>query len=378
MTIRLAVCFLAIAAQTSAAGPDLSLPRPDDVDVIGTTSSQALLKLSGGRRPYYGVLDLGTRCIVETRPAFALVDGLRGNTQIARALADRATQDEIRQYIELRSRFGMRKDAESIYAGDFAWSADLSKIVTTQDGAFYRSRDGGRNYELLDTNKAYKPYVTGDGRFAFYQRCGAPKRTHACSDAEKEVGIVDLERASKPRIVSIGRGMIEGLDPTGQRLLVVRDDEPGKVVATHLDPSGQFHRAFSIPAPRLEPDTFFTITPSRHGRYGEFHHWISPRGSGGLRQAVAVVDMSTGKIVHRQQQPFVGSEVDDDGRLAWGTVNSVRAYATSPRGKVRDAGPGDRVGWAPGGRLITFQPPTKAGTLGDAVCRVVGIKTIAD
>ena len=91
---------------------------------------------------------------------------------------------------------------------------------------------------------------------------------------------------------------------------------------------------------------------------------------------VAVVSMTDGRILYRQQRRFVGTDVDDDGRLAWGTINYVRAYGMTPAGAIKDAGPGEPIGWASGGRLIVFESPKGAaenGTLGDAACKLVKI-----
>src|SRR5262249_42970224 len=155
------------------------------------TESEALLKATQ-RKPgafYYAVLDLKTGCVVETPPSFPLVEKLlrigyvsfldRARTTpdqrraaAVQALADPATPGEIRRYIALRSRFGERKDRESINAGDIAWSADGSKIALVASETMFRSRDGGRTWEELDTNMSRGPYVSRDGRYAFYQRCG--------------------------------------------------------------------------------------------------------------------------------------------------------------------------------------------------------------
>jgi hypothetical protein len=371
--------------------------------MLGANDTHALLKLTHGMKSdaYYGVLDLKTNCIVETYPSFARVEKVirlsyvNGHERVpttadqrramaALALADPATQAEIRQYLALRARFGSRKDGESIYSGDFAWSADGSKIVTTAAETFFRSRDGGQTYEQLDTNMSRGPIVTKDGRFAFYQRCGDPKiHNYSCLKAQ-EVAIVDLTtnatsatttnttsaNGANPRIVTAARGTIAGLDPTGQKLVFIRDDEPLKVVVTHLDPAtGTFARAFSIPAPPLKPQTYYTIDPSRNGTFGTFHHWVTDSVA-----KVAVVSMTDGRILSQQQRQFVGTEVDDDGRLAWGTVNLVRAFGTTPSGVVKDAGAGDRIGWAPGGRLIVFDAPkSDQGQLGDVECKLVKI-----
>jgi hypothetical protein len=155
----------------------------------------------------------------------------------------------------------------------------------------------------------------------------------------------------------------------------MRDDEPLKVVVTHLDPAtGTFARAFAIPAPPLKPQTYFTIDPSRNGKYGTFHHWVNDTDA-----KIAVVSMTDGRILYQQQRRFVGTEVDDEGRLAWGTVNMVRAFATTPTGAVKEAGAGDRIGWAPGGRLLVFDYPKGAaenGKLGDVMCKAVKITRV--
>lgn len=370
---------------------DSSLFRPFGVDMIGVNDTHALLKMTQRARndAYYGVLDLTSGCVGETYSTFARVEKLlslgyptgrdvvantvaQRQALAAQALADPATQAEIRQYLALRSRFGDRKDAESIYTGDFAWSADGSKIMVVAAEAFFRSHDGGQTYHLLDTNMSRGPIVTRDGRYAFYQRCGDAKvHNYSCHNAQ-QIAIVDLTTPTTPRVIPAGRGTIEGLDPTGQKLVFIRDDEPLKVVVSHLDPaSATFSRAFAIPAPPRAPNTFYTIDPSRGGKYGTFHHWIDDK-----IQKVAVVSMTDGRILSQQQRRFVGTGVDDEGRLSWGTVNLVRTFGTTPAGVVKDAGPGDNIGWAPGGRLLVFDYPkgtNDSGTLGDVKCKLVKV-----
>ena len=65
--------------------------------------------------------------------------------------------------------------------------------------------------------------------------------------------------------------------------------------------------------------------------------------------------------------------------LLFAAVNLVRAYGTTPSGVIRDAGPGDRIGWAPGGRLLVFDSPKRdaeGGKLGDVECKLVKVTRI--
>ncbi len=385
-TTTLALALFAITGHASAetslptavTAPafDKGLPRPFFVDMIGANDNHALLRMKPRNGELtYGVLDLSTSCIVETRPTFARVEKLKRlqyprQNEAAQALADPAVQVELRRYIAFHRRFGLQRDGEFVTSSDFAWSSDGSKVIALGAEAIFRSRDGGQSFEQLDTNMSRVPFVTRDGRWAYYQRCGDPKLHSGACLQNQEIGIVDLGSAAAPRVVTATQGSIAGLDPTGQKLVVVRDDEPLKLVTTHLDPTnGTFARAFTLAAPPLPKHQYFTLDPSRGGKFGTFHHWVNATQS-----IVEVVSMTDGRVVFKQQRQFVGHDVDDEGRLAWGTVNLVRSFGTTPKGAIKDAGPGDRIGWAPGGRLLVFDNKKDANTkLGDVACKLVRV-----
>lgn len=382
------------ATPSSPASPlvDASLPRPSGVEVQGANETHALLKLEGTKTHdfHYAILDLQTSCLVETHAPFPRLEALRAigpapferptratmaphQARAAAALADPATRAEITRYVSLARRFGMQRDSVFTSNGDLAWSPDGTKILAFFASAAFRSRDGGQSYELVEANTSRAPYVTRDGRYAFFRRCADPNRYQtSCSGAE-EIAFFETGSSAPPRRVPLGRGSVEGLDPTGEKLVVVRDHEPGKLVVDHLDPTtGAFTRAFTVPAPPLPSNHYFTIDPSRGGRFGAFHHWVDAS-----RARIDVIDMTSGKIVSSRTERFVGTEVDDEGRLAWGTVNLVRAMATTRKGASKVMGAGDRAGWAPGGRLVVFDFRAPGKTIGGG-CGLVRVARVGD
>lgn len=357
----------------------------------------ALATLETPRRQYSAVLDLATGCFTESVPQPVRVSQLEGLTflspfdrsagiagrrqaQAEAALADPATQSELRSYLGLAARFG-RHSLQT-----WAWSTDGSKILALPAEGAFRSRDGGQSFEHVDSNMSRSPFVTRDGRWAFYERCSdASVHNYSCPAASREVAIFATADAAPPRHVPLGRGTIAGLDPTGQKLVIIRDDEPMKVTVMHVEPqAGNIEHAFSIPARALPKNKFFTIDTSRGGRYGTYDSVDYPVTK------LTLVSMVEKRAVHTfQGSDFGNVEVDEEGRIAWWGFSDKHTHAAPPTGVVRDLGAGEPVGWASGGRLLMYEypkpppnhpsgntVPQPPGTLGENACKLVRVRSV--
>ncbi len=166
-----------------------SLATPDAASLAGANETAALLEFesSPDRPGFFGVVDLASGCIGETRPGFRElsavvtrvitiggpsaqpepepVDGLG-------ALHSEAGRAEIADTVALLRRFGAR------WAGLGALlSIDLAGRTIAFGGAetLYRSLDGGSTFEVADKQAAEVSNfdVSPDGRFLVFSRCVA-------------------------------------------------------------------------------------------------------------------------------------------------------------------------------------------------------------
>lgn len=169
--------------------------------------------------------------------------------------------------------------------------------------------------------------------------------------------------------------MLEGLDASGNKLVVTRVEGTDNVCVDHADPASKsMTRSFCIPTPRKRGDGLATLDISPKGRFATFDPRRSPKSS------LSLVSMSEGRVL----RTFTGvdfmttSAVDDDGRLAWtigppGTLTRAASAKSAPT----DLGQGEPLGWAPRGRLILRMPPAKptkkSTTLGDRSCDLVRV-----
>lgn len=374
---------------------DHSLPRPFMMELRGANASEAWVSMSGrtSQGKDEGVVDLNTGCIVETMPRFTRIAQLdrvfaeafvRGpsadrSREAEARLADPETKAEVTRFVAAGRRFGRRSLGK-----DWAFSADGRTILTTVAETAFRSRDGGRTFERLDTNMSRSPSVTADGKWMMYERCAdASRRNQSCPDASREVRVVSADGATPPRRVPLGGGLLRGLDPSGQKLVVVSDDTPNEVTVMHIDPAtGAMKRAFGVAAPPLPKNRFHDIDPSPgSGSFGVFNDNGKPPFS-----KLTVVSMADGRVVQRLTvRNEMGVFVDEEaGRVLWQTYYDDHAWARAAHGATRDLGVGDPLGWAPGGRALVFaatyaggrrvdDPP---GTLGSVACKLVRVTTL--
>jgi hypothetical protein len=173
------------------------------------------------------------------------------------------------------------------------------------------------------------------------------------------------------------------MDPTGQKLLVVRYDLPREVTAMHVDPAaGTMTRAFGVPAAPLPPNRFHDIDPSpSRGTFGVFNDNERHPTS-----VYTVVSMTDGRVLQRfPVRNEMGTETDDEaGRIMWQTYPDDHAWARRPNGGIQDLGMGDPLGWAPGGRALVFAATYGGGrrieepaaTLGSVACKLVRIRRV--
>lgn len=376
---------------------DASLPRPFLMELRGANASEAWVSMSGQANSDKdeGVVDLKTGCVVETMPRFSRIAELerlfmkagafaRGpsadrSREAEARLAEPETKSEIARFVAAGRRFGLRGLGDS-----WAFSADGRTVLTTVAETAFRSRDGGRSFERLDANMSRSPAVTADGKWLMYERCAdAGRRNQSCPDASREVRVVAADGATPARTIAIGGGLLHGLDPSGQKLVIVRDDVPNEVTVMHVDPAaGAMTRAFGVAAPPLRGGRFNDIDPSPgSGSFGVYNnndkHPLS---------ALTVVSMADGRVVQRLTvRNEMGTSVDEEaGRLLWQTYYDDHAWARGAGGATRDLGMGDPLGWAPGGRALVFaakyargrradDPP---GTLGSVACKLVRVTTL--
>ncbi len=376
-----ALVFLATST-AQAANLDTSLPRPFMMSLRGASSSEAWVTMQGrqSNKLEEGVVDLKSGCIVETMPAFSRFSQLSET-----AMADAATKAEIVRFVAAGRRFGRRRLGFGTIAQDnVAFSSDGKTIAVEGNEIVFRSPDGGQTFDRLDANMSRFPSATADGKWIVYERCADPaRRNQSCPDASRELRIVAADDSTPARKIALGSGLLRGMDPTGQKVVVVRYDLPNEVTVMHVDPAaGTMTRAFGIPSAPLPKNRFHDIDPSRkNGSFGLFDdnekHPIS---------VFTVVSMTDGKIVQQfSVRNEMGTETDDEaGRLMWQTYPDDHAWARRPGGAVVDLGMGDPLGWAPGGRALVFSATYAAGrrveepaaTLGTVACKLVRITNV--
>jgi hypothetical protein len=367
----------------------------------GATASEAWVTMEprDAKISDQAVVDLGSGCIVETLPPFTRLPELvasgaspfaRGSgadkTKQAEAkMAEPAIRAELARFVATGQRFGRRRLGFGTFQDDdVAFSADGRTIAVETAEAVFRSRDGGSTFDRLDPNMSRFPAVTSDGKWILYERCADPGRwNQSCPAPSREVRVVASDDSVAPRRMKIGGGLVRGLDPTGQKLVVVRDDVAGEVTVMHVDPTaGTMARAFGIPAGPLGKNRFFDVDPSpATGTFGLFDDTEKHPTS-----AFTVVSMTDGHVVQRfSVQREMGTATDDEaGRLVWQTYYDDHAWARRPNGATRDLGMGDPLGWAPGGRVLVFAATYSGGrrlddppaTLGAVACKLVRVTTV--
>jgi hypothetical protein len=368
---------------------DAKLPRPFAMSMRGVTSSEAWVAMTTRTGPDIeeGVVDLQTGCVVETIPRFFAVARLRNahNANEAEALmADPAVRMDVARFVTAGRRFGRTHlGFGTIADDDVAFSNDGQTIVVEAGEAAFRSHDGGKTFDRLDANMSRFPAVTADGKWVFYERCADASRFgRSCPDASREVRIVASDNSSPPKRVAIGSGLLRGMDPSGQKLVVVRYDLPNEVTAMHVDPrAGTMTRAFGIASAPLRSNRFHDIEPSPKGSFGLFDD-----NDKAPMSVFTVASMTAGRIVQQfSVRNEMGAETDDEsGRLMWQTYPDDHAWARRPGGSIVDLGMGDPIGWATGGRAIVFaatygrgaRVEEPAAPLGAVACKLVRVTSV--
>lgn len=367
----------------------------------GASSSEAWVTLEGKktRTTDEAVLDLKTGCVVETMTPFsslAQLASVRSQAFTRGAVADVSKRAEaliaepgvkadLARYVATGRRFGLRRlGFGTIGADDVAFSADGKTIAVEAGEAVFRSRDGGQTFDRLDANMSRYPQVTADGKWVVYERCSdSGRRNQSCPEASREVRVVAADNSIAPRTVSVGSGLLRGLDPTGQKLVVVRYDMGSEVTVMHLDPaSATMARYFGVPSTVVKKNRFHDIDPSpRSGTFGVFDD-----NDNAPMSVITVISMNDGKVAQKvtvRNEMGVYSD-DDSGRVMWQTFPDDHAWARRPGGPVQDLGMGDPIGWAPGGRAVVFAATYSKGaraddppaTLGAVACKLVRVTTL--
>ena len=381
---------------------DAARPRPFTMSLRGASASEAWVTMQprAGGLLDEAVVDTASGCVVETIPPFTEVARLgrvggadpfaRGTAadatkQAESLVADNHVKGDIVRFVAAGRRFGRRSLGYGTFsADDVAFSSDGATIALDSAEAVFRSHDGGKTFDRLDANMSRYPHVTADGKWVLYERCSDPgRRNQSCPAASREVRVVSADNSTPPRTIAIGNALLRGLDPSGQKLLVVRYDIPNEVTAMHIDPvTGTFTRAFGVPSAPLPPNRFHDIVASeRTGAFGLFDD--------NDRQpfnALTVISMSDGHVVQKLTvRNEMGTEIDDDsGRIMWQTFPDDHAWAKSPSGAIKDLGMGDPLGWVPGGRALVFNATYAGGrrveepaaTVGAVACKIVRVTTV--
>ena len=367
----------------------------------GSSSSEAWVTLQGQKSHTTdeAVLDLKSGCIVETMTPFTHLSQLAsvGSQPFARGaaadvtkraealIADPAVKADLVRYVAAGRRFGQRRlGFGTIASDDIAFSSDGKTIAVEAAEAVFRSRDGGQTFDRLDANMSRYPQVTADGKWIVYERCSdSGRRNQSCPEASREVRIVSADNSTAPRTVAIGSGLLRGLDPSGQKLVVVRYDMGSEVTVMHLDPSAAtMARTFGVPSTVVKKNRFHDIDPSpKTGSYGVFDD-----NDNAPMSVLTVISMNDGKVAQKLTvRNEMGVHADDDsGRVMWQTFPDDHAWARRPGGPVRDLGMGDPLGWAPGGRALVFAATYSKGaraddppaTLGAVACKIVRVTTL--
>lgn len=376
---------------------DGSLPRPFMMSMRGANATEAWVTMNGRASNHIdeAVVDLQTGCVVETMAPFGLSSRFgaarpdpfsRGaaadSTKKAEAvLADAATKTELVRFVAAGRRFGQRRlGFGTIGNDDVAFSSDGKTIVVEASEAAFRSRDGGQTFDRLDANMSRSPSVTADGKWIFYERCSdASRRNQSCPEGSREVRVVAADDSTPARTVAIGSGLLRGLDPTGQKLVVVRYDLGAEVTVMHVDPTtATIARAFAVPSTVVKKNRFHDIDPSKSGYFGVFDDNDNPPFN-----VITVISMTDGKLAQKLTvRNEMATETDEEsGRVMWQTFPDDHSWARRPGGVVKDLGMGDPLGWAPGGRALVFaatyakgarveEPPA---TLGAVACKLVRV-----
>jgi hypothetical protein len=357
---------------------DASLRRPFFMSMRGATSSEAWVTLQdqGPAKPLTeAVVDLKSGCIKETTASFTKPVNV----------AEAATKADIVRFVAEGRRFGLRRlGFGNIDDDGLAFSSDGKTIAIESGEVVFRSHDGGQTFDRLDANMSRYPAVTADGKWIVYERCAdASRRNQSCPAGSREARIVSADDSTPARTIAISSGLLRGLDPSGQKLVVVRYDQGAEVTVMHLDPSaGTMTRAFGIPSTVVQKNRFHDIDPSRkNGAFGLFDD-----NDAAPTNVLTVISMTDGKVVQRLTTAReMGTETDDEsGRVMWQTYPDDHAWARKPGGATVDLGMGDPLGWAPGGRAIIFnaryangarvtEPPA---TLGSVACKIVRVTTV--
>ncbi len=327
------------------------------------------------------VLDLKTGCIVETMKPFTQITKLAKPESI---VTDAATKSEIVRFVTAGRRFGQRKLGFGTFAADsIGFSPDGKTIAVASDGSVFRSKDSGQTFDRLDTMSNY-PNVSADGKWIMYERCSdASKKGRVCPDASREVRVVSADGSVSTRTLALGSGLVRGMDPTGQKLLVVRYDMGSEVTVMHVDPSaGTMTRAFGIASTTVKKNRFHDIEPStKSGAFGVFDDNDNVPSN-----VMSVFSMTDGKAVQKLTvKNEMGTNVDDEsGRIMWQTFPDDHAWARGPKGSIQDLGVGEPLGWAPGGKAVVFASTYAGGkrieepaaTLGTVACKLVKMTTV--
>jgi hypothetical protein len=390
----------AAAASSQSASIDPSIQRPFSMTMRGSNATEAwvAMEADGAKTIDEGIVDLKTGCITETMPPFSGVARLataypdafaKGNSADATKKADAlmtdpAVKTDLVRFVTAGRRFGQRRLSPGTIGSDrIAFSADGKTIAVEVAEAVFRSRDGGQTYDRLDSNMNRYPQVTADGKWLMFERCSdASKRNQVCPDTSREVRVVSADDSTPARTVAIGTGLLRGLDPTGQKLLVVRYDMGSEVTGMHIDPAtAAMTRTFGIPSTVVKKNRFHDIDPSPKGNFGVFDdNDVIPNN------VLTVVSMTDGKVAQKfTVQREMGTHLDEEtGRIQWQTFYDDHSWARRPGGAIQDLGMGDPLGWAPGGRALVFAAKYEKGarakdapaTLASLACKLVRVTTI--
>ena len=387
---------------STARGFDGTLPRPFTMSLRGATASEAwvTLEAQGSNTRDEGVLDLKSGCVVETMPQFTKLTQLLSpprpdlfgvrtaadeHKRVETLMADSGTKAEIARFVTAGRRFGQRRLSVGTFSADgIAFSSDGKTIAIDANDTVFRSSDGGQTFDRLDANQGRFPAVTADGKWVLYERCSdATVFNHSCPEASREVRIVSSDNTTAARTIPLGSGLLRGMDPSGQKVVVVRYDMGSEVTVMHIDPAaGTQTRAFGIPSTVVKKNRFHDIDPSRNtGAFGVFDdNDVMPTN------VITIVSMLDGKVTQKLTTAReMGTDVDDEsGRILWQTYPDDHAWARRPGGSVHDLGMGDPLGWAPGGRALIFNAKYTAGrrasdapaTLGAVACKLVRVTTV--
>lgn len=365
---------------------------PEAASVAGATETEALIEF--GRLPrgraFFGVVDLVSGCIRDTKPGLehigpppiAIKEG-RPPESWVEALQSPEGQTELQRALGLMRQFGVGSLQR---AATLATDKAGRTVLFRGDHMVFRSVDSGATFTLIDKSAgmlSFDPAVSPDGRFSAFVRCRP-----FCE--RRELAVVDRSGPPKPRS-PLGGGRIIAIDHEGHHAYAERSAGPSQGPAQKLcidrvpleGGPAETLRCFSASKveskwgldPKAPPGAgvSYQLPVIAHVSPSARYALISlPAPVSGDSSRFEVVSLHDGQSVDGVEAYDQDAVIDDRGYVAFDPSllqrlrEQMQASPPLPEpkldapvrvlagGKERDVATGLAAGWAPGGRLLVF------------------------